>query len=80
MRVYLHEEIAAILSDSGNRWMTASEIASLVNERGRYRKKDRTPMETRQVWRRVSHSRYSHMFERNETPDGSATRIRLSGP
>lgn len=80
MNVTLHEEIAAILSDSGNRWMTASEIASLVNERGRYRKKDRTPMETGQVWARICKPRYNHMFERSPAPDRSATRIRLSGP
>ena len=80
MNVTLHEEIAAILSDSGNRWMTAREIARMVNKRGRYRRKDGAPMETGQVWARICKPRYSHMFERNEAPVGSAKRIRLSGP
>ena len=80
MNVTLHEEIAAILSDSGNRWMTAREIANSVNRRGRYRRKDGAPMETGQVWARICEPQYRHMFERNETPDRSATRIRLSGP
>jgi len=80
MNVTLHEEIAAILSDSGNRWMTASEIASLINERGRYRREDGAPMETGQVWARICKPQYSHMFEKNADPDESVTKIRLSGP
>ena len=32
-RVYLHDEIKAILIENGNGWMTASKIAQRVKER-----------------------------------------------
>lgn len=38
--VTLHEEVRDILECQGNRWMTTSDLASRVNLRGRYRKRD----------------------------------------
>ena len=35
---FLHDEIAAILTEGDNCWMEAAEIARLVNERGLYKK------------------------------------------
>ena len=72
-RVLLHDEIAAILTDNGNRWMTAREIAALVNERGRYRKRDGSTVKPGQIAARIAKPRYSHMFE-------AARTIRLSRP
>ena len=41
-RIALHEESAAILEQTGNRWTTTREAADRVNRRGRYRKRDGT--------------------------------------
>ena len=59
----LHDEIAAILADNGNRWMTTREIAALVNKRGRYRKRDGSAVMPGQITARIAKPRYSHMFE-----------------
>ncbi len=40
-RVYLHDEIKAILIENGKGWMTASKIAQRVKERGIYKKTER---------------------------------------
>jgi hypothetical protein len=43
-RVTLHNELVAILNEHPNSWMTTRDPAALVNERGRYRKKDGSPV------------------------------------
>ena len=68
--VTLHEELAESLSGRSNRWMTCNEPAALVNERGRYRKRDGTPVTGFQVHGRTRN--YPHVFER----DGSRVRLR----
>ena len=64
---YLHEEIAAILANNANQWMTAREIAALVNRRGRYRKRDGSAVMPGQIAARIAKPKYSHMFERART-------------
>jgi hypothetical protein len=68
--VRLHEEIAEILREHGNRWMTTQEVADLVNARGRYRKKDGTTVSAFQVHGRTRN--YLVIFER----EGSRVRLR----
>jgi hypothetical protein len=68
--VTLHDELADILRARGNAWMTTSELANAVNDRGRYRKNDSSPVTAFQVHGRAR--QYAMLFER----DGS--RIRLS--
>lgn len=58
----LHAEIAAILRDAGNPGMTPRRITSEVNSRGRYRKRDGTPVEGNQIHARVHNC--PQMFER----------------
>lgn len=65
----LHEEIVSILSEHGG-WMTTSEIASEVNRRGRYRKRDDSAMTAFQIHGRTRN--YPSLFER----DGSRVRLR----
>ena len=45
----LNEEIRDILDGRGNRWMMTAELASLVNRRGRYRKRDGSPVSPFQI-------------------------------
>ena len=74
-RILLHDEIAAILTVNGNRWMTACEIAQWVNERGQYEKtvRAKTP-DVRAFQIRLRARNYPKMFE----TDGN--RIRLARP
>jgi hypothetical protein len=63
-RVTLHGEIAAVLGNHGNRWMTTQEIATLVAIRGVYKKRDGTSDVTAfQVHGRTKN--YPHLFERD---------------
>ena len=74
-RLCLHDEIADILCSRENVWMTAREIARLVNERGRYKKAERakTPeVDPYQICRRAYN--YQQMFEM----DGTRIRLRNS--
>ena len=74
-RPSLHEEISAILVENGNLWMTDSEIASLVNERGRYKKTERaTVPDVREFQIRLRTLKRPQLFER----DGH--RVRLLQP
>jgi hypothetical protein len=68
--VTLHEEIAEILREHGNWWMSTQEIANFVNERGRYRKRDGSEMSAFQIHGRTRN--YEHLFERQ----GSQVRLR----
>ena len=74
-RLHLHDEISDILRSGENVWMTASEIAALVNERGRYKKTERakTP-EVRPFQIRLRAHNYQHIFEM----DGTRIRLRNS--
>lgn len=65
----LHEAVAQVLSEHENRWMTARELADIVNERKLYRKKDGTEVEVNQVHARTTN--YKKLFEKD------ASRIRL---
>lgn len=65
----LHEEIEDILRENGNRWMSTQEIADSVNARGRYHKRDGTPMTAFQVHGRT---RNYQQFERQ----GSQVRLK----
>lgn len=67
-RIKLHDEIAAILRDNGNRWMSWGEIASQVNERDRYVRLGGVELEdasmtSRQISARVN--KYPNLFERD---------------
>jgi len=68
--VTLHEEIAEILRENGNRWMTTAEVAGHVNGRRRYTKRDGSAVTAFQVHGRTRN--YSHIFER----EGSMVRLR----
>jgi hypothetical protein len=68
----LHAEIARILGQRGG-WMTTSELAEAVNEAGRYRKRDGSPVAPLQIHGRTRN--YSKLFER----EGSRVRLRASG-
>lgn len=61
--VTLHEEIAAILRESGRRWMTTTEIAQAVSERGQYTKRDDSTVDAFQIHGRTR--KYSHLFVRD---------------
>ena len=74
-RVFLHDEMAAILAEHGDCRMTTSEIAHLVNERGIYKKtaKAKTPdVREFQIYLRAGN--YLTMFE----SDGE--KVRLARP
>lgn len=68
--VTLHEEVAAILAESGRTWMSTDEIADEVNRRGIYRKRDGSAMTAFQVHGRTRN--YAGLFDR----DGSMVRLR----
>ena len=61
----LHEAIAIILREQGNRWMTARELADCVNDHGLYHKKDGSPVETNQIHARTKN--YDRMFEKHDS-------------
>lgn len=61
-----HEELVAILEDHGGSWMTTKELATAVQRRGRYKKRDGTSDVTAfQVHGRTKN--YPHVFERDGT-------------
>lgn len=70
--ITLHEEIADILRERGNEWITTQELADAVNERARYRKRDGSTVTAFQIHGRTRN--YGQLFER----DGS--QVRLRGP
>jgi hypothetical protein len=70
-RPTLHEEILAILEEAGGDWMTTAGIATRVNARGHYRKRDGSAVTAFQVARRSYN--YSALFE----IDGSRIRPAL---
>jgi hypothetical protein len=70
VRVILHHEIARILRERGNRWMTTEELARAVNDAANYQKKDGTPVTAFQIHGRTRN--YPQVFDR----DGSRVRLR----
>ena len=48
-KITLHQEICDILVSKGNNWTSTHELASLVNQRGRYRKRDGTTVSDFQI-------------------------------
>ncbi len=65
-RVFLHDEMAAILAEHGDPWMTASEIARLVNERSLYKKTARAKTPDVQGFQILLRAKnYPAMFERD---------------
>jgi hypothetical protein len=66
----LHEAIAFLIKESGNRWMTIKELAATVNNRHLYHKKDGNPVELNQIHARINN--YEYLFEK----DGPRVRLR----
>lgn len=69
-RITLQAEIADLLREGGNAWMTTSDIAMAVNSRGRFHKQDGSEVTAFQVRRRTRN--YAKLFERQ----GSRVRLR----
>ena len=61
-KVKLHDEIRGILVGNGNAWMTTREVATLVNQRGRYHKGDGSEVTAFQIHGRTRN--YPQLFER----------------
>lgn len=68
----LHEAIASVLRNHGNRWMLVREVADAVNAGALYRKRDGSPVEPNQIHARTKN--YESIFEK-EGP-----RVRLREP
>jgi hypothetical protein len=66
----LHEAIAQVLRERNNEWTSVRDLATAVNERSLYRKKDGSPVEGNQVHARTKN--YSALFEK----DGPRVRLR----
>jgi hypothetical protein len=66
----LHEAIAMVLREHGNEWMTARELATEINGRALYQKRDGSAVETNQIHARTKN--YSNLFEKT----GSKIRLR----
>jgi toxin FitB len=60
-QIALHIEMQDILRDSGNKWMTAAEIANAVNKRDRYHRRDKTRVPDSQIAARARE--YEQLFE-----------------
>ena len=67
--ITLHDELADILREHANPWMTTEELAAEVNLRGNYRKEDGSTVTAFQVHGRTGN--YNQIFER----DGSRVRL-----
>ena len=72
-KTFLHDEIREILLANGNAWMTTSEIATEVNQRNRYRKRDGSRVTDFQIHGRTRN--YPNLFER----EGSKVRYKGDG-
>lgn len=69
-RLTLHEALAQILREQGNRWMTVRELAEEVNTSKLYRKRDGSLVEPSQIHARAKN--YERLFEK----EGSRIRLR----
>jgi len=75
----LHEEIAGILKENCNNWMTAHEIAEQVNDRNIYlRQNNQTltefPMSSNQISARIN--KYLEIFEKDKNQHPQRVRLR----
>ena len=70
----LHEAIALVLHENGNRWTTVRELADQVNRRRLYQKRDGSPVEANQIHARAKN--YGALFEK----DGPRVRLRADTP
>jgi hypothetical protein len=61
-RLTLHEALLEVLRPTGERGMTATELAEAVNASGLYRKRDGSPIEAAQIYARTHN--YATLFER----------------
>jgi peptidoglycan hydrolase CwlO-like protein len=68
----LHDAMAQVLHEHGNRWMTVRELADEVNRRALYEKRDRSPVEPNQIHARAKN--YSALFDK----EGPRVRLRSS--
>jgi hypothetical protein len=68
----LKAELMKVLLAHGNRWMTIHELAHAVNQRGKYRKRDRSALTPYDV--HVRSLNYPEIFDRG------GTSLRLSSP
>jgi hypothetical protein len=66
------QELTDVLLAHGNRWMTIRELAYEVNQRGKFRKKDKSALTPYEVHAKALH--YPMIFERG------GTSLRLSNP
>jgi hypothetical protein len=62
-RLTLHEAMAQVLREGGNQWMHTRDLASEVNTRGLYRKRDGSPVESNQIHARAKN--YEDLFEKD---------------
>ncbi len=69
----LHAEIARLLADVNDDWMTTEQLAAQVNAAGRYRKRDGSHVTAFQIHGRTR--RYARLFERQ----GAQVRLRVDG-
>jgi len=60
----LHEALAQVLRENGNRWMTARELVDEVNSRGLYSKRDGSVVEVNQIHARTGN--YESLFEKDD--------------
>ncbi len=63
VRRTLHEAIALVLSENGNRWMTVRELSDEVNRRRLYTKQDGSLVEVNQIHARTKN--YASLFEKD---------------
>ena len=73
-KMTLHDALALVLREGGNKGLTARELADAVNRHGLYHKRDGSPVEVNQVQARVNN--YGSMFEK----DGPAIRLQEESP
>ena len=68
MSLKLHEAIAAVLSTKKDRTATTTLIASEINERNLYQKKDGSLVQPKQIKQRTKPSKgqYNYIFKLNE--------------
>jgi hypothetical protein len=69
-RPTLHEEVARILRESSEEWLTTDELARRINAASRYAKGDQSPVTGFQIHGRTRN--YPHVFDRQ----GSRVRLR----
>jgi hypothetical protein len=58
----LHEAIAFVIDENGNRWTSINDIAAAVNSRRLYRKRNGAPVDLNQVHARINN--YEYLFEK----------------